>query len=148
MQHGREGSNSPQGNNKLGRYTPNMNEKKMQNVTTWQQQSMQNEQPQSSMFIIYLFSIVTLIFIKTLIFNHCLDGNGHQQMNNGNLMAVQLNNIRLKLEEKRRRIEHEKRRMETALNRQMQQVGHQAFLQAVNKVRTVCENINNHFVIF
>jgi len=49
-------------------------------------------------------------------------------------MAAQLNNIRLKLEEKKRRIEHEKRRMEMAQSRQRQQVGQQAFLQAVSKV--------------
>lgn len=55
-------------------------------------------------------------------------------LSNGNAMAAQLNNIRLKLEEKKRRIEHEKRRMELALNRQRQQVGQQAFLQAVTKV--------------
>lgn len=49
-------------------------------------------------------------------------------------MAAQLNNIRLKLEEKRRRIEQEKRRMEVAVNRQRQQLGQQAFLQAVTRV--------------
>lgn len=53
---------------------------------------------------------------------------------NGNAMNAQLNTIRLKLEEKRRRIEHEKKRMEMSFNRQRQQVGQQAFLQAVTKV--------------
>lgn len=52
----------------------------------------------------------------------------------GGQMAAQLNNIRLKLEEKRRRIEQEKRRMEVAVNRQRQQLGQQAFLQAVTRV--------------
>ncbi|XP_061381422.1 patronin isoform X13 [Danaus plexippus] len=51
----------------------------------------------------------------------------------GGAMAAQLNNIRLKLEEKRRRIEQEKRRMEVAVNRQRQQLGQQAFLQAVTR---------------
>ncbi|XP_052747057.1 patronin isoform X3 [Bicyclus anynana] len=51
----------------------------------------------------------------------------------GQAMAVQLNNIRLKLEEKRRRIEQDKRRMELAVNRQRQQLGQQAFLQAVTR---------------
>lgn len=53
-------------------------------------------------------------------------------------MAAQLNNIRLKLEEKRRRIEQDKRRMELAVNRQRQQLGQQAFLQAVTRVSLVC----------
>lgn len=52
----------------------------------------------------------------------------------GQAMAAQLNNIRLKLEEKRRRIEQEKRRMEVAMSRQRQQLGQQAFLQAVTRV--------------
>lgn len=68
-----------------------------------------------------------------------VDGDGgqpSQEMSpmNGNAMNAQLNNIRLKLEEKRRRIEHEKKRMEMSFNRQRQQVGQQAFLQAVTKV--------------
>lgn len=54
----------------------------------------------------------------------------------GQAMAAQLNNIRLKLEEKRRRIELEKRRMEVAVTRRSQQLGQQAFLQAVTRVRT------------
>lgn len=56
----------------------------------------------------------------------------------GQAMAAQLNNIRLKLEEKRRRIEQDKRRMELAVNRQRQQLGQQAFLQAVTRVSVVC----------
>ncbi|XP_045511923.1 patronin-like isoform X9 [Pieris brassicae] len=51
----------------------------------------------------------------------------------GGAMAAQLNNIRLKLEEKRRRIEQDKRRLEQAVARQRQNLGHQAFLQAVTR---------------
>ncbi|XP_075992737.1 calmodulin-regulated spectrin-associated protein patronin isoform X10 [Anticarsia gemmatalis] len=81
------------------------------NTTTWQQQFMQQE-------------------------NH---PNGEDLTDetssspSGGQMAAQLNNIRLKLEEKRRRIEQEKRRMEMAVNRQRQQLGQQAFLQAVTR---------------
>ncbi|XP_072388108.1 patronin isoform X5 [Diabrotica undecimpunctata] len=75
------------------------------NTTTWQQQSTQNQQ--------------------------ISDSNGEEQ--SSNVMAVQLNDIRLKLEEKRRHIESEKRRMEVAMNKQRQKVGKAAFLQAVAK---------------
>ncbi|XP_065345120.1 patronin isoform X5 [Cloeon dipterum] len=51
----------------------------------------------------------------------------------GQVMATQLNNIRMKLEEKRRHIENDKRKMEVALNKQRQKVGKAAFLQAVTK---------------
>ncbi|CAH0602859.1 unnamed protein product [Chrysodeixis includens] len=81
------------------------------NTTTWQQQFMQQE--------------------------HQPNGDDlTDDVNNpssGGQMAAQLNNIRLKLEEKRRRIEQEKRRMEVAVNRQRQQLGQQAFLQAVTR---------------
>ncbi|XP_072388104.1 patronin isoform X2 [Diabrotica undecimpunctata] len=77
------------------------------NTTTWQQQSTQNQQ--------------------------ISDSNGEEQ--SSNVMAVQLNDIRLKLEEKRRHIESEKRRMEVAMNKQRQKVGKAAFLQAVAKGR-------------
>ena len=51
------------------------------------------------------------------------------------MMASELQMIKLRLEEKRRNIEKEKRRMETAMNRQKQKVGKQAFLQAMGQVR-------------
>ncbi|XP_021710407.1 patronin isoform X13 [Aedes aegypti] len=47
--------------------------------------------------------------------------------------ATKISTIKLKLEEKRRLIEQEKRRMETAWSKQLQTVGKQAFLQAINK---------------
>lgn len=53
----------------------------------------------------------------------------------GQATAAQLHNVRLKLEEKRRRMEQDKRKMELALSRQRQQLGQQAFLQAVTRVR-------------
>ncbi|CAH2067496.1 unnamed protein product, partial [Iphiclides podalirius] len=78
-------------------------------TTTWQQQVMQHEhQP-----------------------NGDEAGEEETSPGGGQAMAAQLNNIRLKLEEKRRRIELEKRRMEVAVSRQRQQLGQQAFLQAV-----------------
>ncbi|XP_028172023.1 patronin isoform X3 [Ostrinia furnacalis] len=80
------------------------------NTTTWQQQFLQQEnQPNGDE----------------------LSDDG--QAGGGGAMAAQLNNIRLKLEEKRRRIEHEKRRMELDVSRQRQQLGQQAFLQAVTR---------------
>ncbi|XP_060802957.1 patronin isoform X10 [Amyelois transitella] len=82
------------------------------NTTTWQQQFMQQE-------------------------NHPngddLSDDANTSPSGGQAMAAQLNNIRLKLEEKRRRIEQEKRRMEVAMSRQRQQLGQQAFLQAVTR---------------
>ncbi|XP_073942237.1 calmodulin-regulated spectrin-associated protein patronin isoform X4 [Choristoneura fumiferana] len=79
------------------------------NTTTWQQQCLQQDQT-----------------------------NGEDQSDDASpsgeqAMAAQLNNIRLKLEEKRRRIEQDKRRMEVAVSRQRQQLGQQAFLQAVTR---------------
>lgn len=62
------------------------------------------------------------------------DGESPTEENAGPAMAAQLNNIRLKLEEKRRRIELDKRRVELAASRQRQQLGQQAFLQAVTRV--------------
>ncbi|XP_058832170.1 patronin-like isoform X6 [Topomyia yanbarensis] len=47
--------------------------------------------------------------------------------------ASKISTIKLKLEEKRRLIEQEKRRIETAWSKQLQTVGKQAFLQAINK---------------
>lgn len=47
--------------------------------------------------------------------------------------ASKISTIKLKLEEKRRLIEQEKRRVETAWSKQLQTVGKQAFLQAINK---------------
>ena len=52
------------------------------------------------------------------------------------MMASELHSIKLRLEEKRRNIEKEKRRMESAMNRQKQSVGKQAFLQAMGQVRS------------
>ncbi|XP_048482891.1 patronin isoform X10 [Plutella xylostella] len=79
-------------------------------VTTWQQQYMQQElQPNGD------------------------DALSSDDTSAGGAMAAQLNNIRLKLEEKRRRIEQDKHRMELAVNRQRQQLGQQAFLQAVTR---------------
>lgn len=49
--------------------------------------------------------------------------------------ASKISTIKLKLEEKRRLIEQEKRRIESAWSKQLQTVGKQAFLQAINKVR-------------
>ncbi|XP_041968719.1 patronin isoform X3 [Aricia agestis] len=80
------------------------------NTTTWQQQFMQQEtQPNGD------------------------DGSAATSPNSGQAMAAQLNNIRLKLEEKRRRIELDKRRVELAASKQRQQLGQQAFLQAVTR---------------
>ncbi|XP_037297737.1 patronin isoform X11 [Manduca sexta] len=80
------------------------------NTTTWQQQFMQQEtHPNGD------------------------DLTDDTSTAGGGQMAAQLNNIRLKLEEKRRRIEQEKRRMEMAVNKQRQQLGQQAFLQAVTR---------------
>ncbi|XP_072937138.1 patronin isoform X3 [Epargyreus clarus] len=82
------------------------------NTTTWQQQYMQQEtQPNGE----------------------DMSDEAGGAAGGGQAMAAQLNNIRLKLEEKRRRIEQEKRRMELAVNRQRQQLGQQAFLQAVTR---------------
>ncbi|KFB37761.1 hypothetical protein ZHAS_00005076 [Anopheles sinensis] len=47
--------------------------------------------------------------------------------------ATKISTIKLKLEEKRRLIEQEKRRIESAWSKQLQTVGKQAFLQAINK---------------
>ncbi|XP_058464489.1 patronin isoform X21 [Malaya genurostris] len=47
--------------------------------------------------------------------------------------ASKISTIKLKLEEKRRLIEQEKRRIESAWSKQLQTVGKQAFLQAINK---------------
>ncbi|XP_030749576.1 patronin isoform X3 [Sitophilus oryzae] len=80
------------------------------NTTTWQQQ-VNNIQTQES------------------------PSNGAENGGPSNVMASQLNDIRLKLEEKRRHIESEKRRMEVAMNKQRQKVGKAAFLQAVVKGR-------------
>ncbi|KAJ2953919.1 hypothetical protein O0L34_g1556 [Tuta absoluta] len=80
------------------------------NTTTWQQQFMQQEtQPNGE------------------------DMSDDAGNTSGGAMAAQLNNIRLKLEEKRRRIEQDKRRIELAVSRQRQQLGQQAFLQAVTR---------------
>ncbi|KAF4530992.1 hypothetical protein B566_EDAN013266 [Ephemera danica] len=76
------------------------------NTTTWRQQQQQQPQPLHE-------AIPT--------------------QEEGQLMAAQLHNIRLKLEEKRRHIESDKRRTEIALSRQRQKVGKAAFLQAVTK---------------
>ncbi|CAB3250622.1 unnamed protein product [Arctia plantaginis] len=81
------------------------------NTTTWQQQFMQQENHPNG---------------EDLTDESTTSASGGQ-------MAAQLNNIRLKLEEKRRRIEKEKIRMEMAVNRQRQQLGQQAFLQAVTR---------------
>ena len=51
------------------------------------------------------------------------------------MMASELHSIKLRLEEKRRNIEAEKRKVESAMNRQKQSVGKQAFLQAMGQVR-------------
>lgn len=91
---------------------------------------------------------VNLIAIPGIIrasLGHFTDGDGDRMnaedtndvASGGQATAAQLNNIRLKLEEKRRRMEQEKRRMELALNRQRQQLGQQAFLQAVTRVSLV-----------
>ena len=52
------------------------------------------------------------------------------------MMASELHSIKLRLEEKRRNIEAEKRKVESAMNRQKQSVGKQAFLQAMGQVGT------------
>ncbi|CAH2104188.1 unnamed protein product [Euphydryas editha] len=75
-------------------------------TTTWQQHFLQHEQT---------------------------NGESPPEEGGGPAMAAQLNNIRLKLEEKRRRIELDKRRVELAASRQRQQLGQQAFLQAVTR---------------
>ncbi|KAM3958063.1 LOW QUALITY PROTEIN: calmodulin-regulated spectrin-associated protein patronin [Aphomia sociella] len=81
------------------------------NTTTWQQQFMQQEHHPNGEDL----------------------SDDTSAAGGGQAMAAQLNNIRLKLEEKRRRIEQEKQRMEAAVNRQRQQLGQQAFLQAVTR---------------
>lgn len=78
------------------------------NTTTWQQQSSNVQQQ--------------------------LDNHGGEDNPGHNVMASQLNDIRMKLEEKRRHIENEKRKMEIVVNKQRQKVGKAAFLQAVTKV--------------
>uniref|UniRef100_A0A182FUU3 Uncharacterized protein n=1 Tax=Anopheles albimanus TaxID=7167 RepID=A0A182FUU3_ANOAL len=50
--------------------------------------------------------------------------------------ASKISTIKLKLEEKRRLIELEKRRIESAWSKQLQTVGKQAFLQAINKSKS------------
>ncbi|XP_050097313.1 patronin isoform X22 [Anopheles aquasalis] len=50
--------------------------------------------------------------------------------------ASKISTIKLKLEEKRRLIEQEKRRIESAWSKQLQTVGKQAFLQAINKSKS------------
>ncbi|XP_058055049.1 patronin [Anopheles bellator] len=50
--------------------------------------------------------------------------------------ATKISTIKLKLEEKRRLIEQEKRRVESAWSKQLQTVGKQAFLQAINKSKS------------
>lgn len=55
-----------------------------------------------------------------------------------NVDASKLSTVRMKLEEKRRHIEQEKRKTEAAMSRQQQKVGKAAFLQAINKVRSIC----------
>ncbi|KAL1491179.1 hypothetical protein ABEB36_011818 [Hypothenemus hampei] len=79
------------------------------NQTTWQQQVSNNAQDNVN--------------------EEDDDGTGGPS----NIMASQLNDIRLQLEEKRRHIESEKRRMEMAMSKQRQKVGKAAFLQAVSK---------------
>ncbi|XP_058802244.1 patronin isoform X4 [Phymastichus coffea] len=76
------------------------------NMTTWQQQSTQQNQQ---------------------VEKNSTDENG------STVMASQLNNIRLKLEEKKRHIENEKKKMEIVMSRRRQKVGKAAFLQAVTK---------------
>ncbi|CAB3360071.1 Hypothetical predicted protein [Cloeon dipterum] len=82
------------------------------NTTTWRQQQQQHQQPPPL-------------------------NDAISSQEEGQVMATQLNNIRMKLEEKRRHIENDKRRMEVALNKQRQKVGKAAFLQAVTKGKAV-----------
>ncbi|KAK9712450.1 Spectrin-binding region of Ca2+-Calmodulin [Popillia japonica] len=79
------------------------------NTTTWQQQSSHTQQNLEN------------------------NANSDDSPGGGQLMASQLNDIRMKLEEKRRNIETEKRKVEVAMNKQRQKVGNAAFLQAVVK---------------
>ncbi|KAI4466052.1 hypothetical protein MML48_3g00021872 [Holotrichia oblita] len=79
------------------------------NTTTWQQQSSHSQQNLEN------------------------NANSDDSPVGGQLMASQLNDIRMKLEEKRRNIETEKRKVEVAMNKQRQKVGNAAFLQAVVK---------------
>ncbi|CAB3360065.1 Hypothetical predicted protein [Cloeon dipterum] len=65
------------------------------NTTTWRQQQQQHQQPPPL-------------------------NDAISSQEEGQVMATQLNNIRMKLEEKRRHIENDKRRMEVALNKQRQ----------------------------
>ncbi|KAJ8916210.1 hypothetical protein NQ315_016349 [Exocentrus adspersus] len=94
--------------NKLGSAEKKTSFAALPNTTTWQQQG--SNQPHA-------------------------ENNGDSNNTGGNVMNVQLNDIRMKLEEKRRHIESEKRRMEMAMNKQRQKVGQAAFLQAVAKGR-------------
>ncbi|XP_059481645.1 patronin isoform X5 [Neocloeon triangulifer] len=80
------------------------------NTTTWRQQQQQQHQQ--------------------LPFNEAIP-----TQEEGQVMATQLHNIRLKLEEKRRHIENDKMKTEMALSKQRQKVGKAAFLQAVTKTQ-------------
>ncbi|KAJ8672893.1 hypothetical protein QAD02_004154, partial [Eretmocerus hayati] len=77
------------------------------NMTTWQQQSSQQNQQ--------------------------VERQNEDEGNGSAVMASQLNNVRLKLEERKRHIENEKRRMEIVMSKRRQKVGKAAFLQAVTK---------------
>lgn len=80
------------------------------NTTTWQQQRTHSQQNAEN------------------------STNSDESAAGNQLMASQLNDIRMQLEEKRRNIETEKRKVEVAMNKQRQKVGNAAFLQAVVKV--------------
>lgn len=60
--------------------------------------------------------------------------------------VYKLSTVRMQLEEKRRQIEQEKRKMEVDMHRQQQKVGQAAFLQAINKVCTGCQQIQCIFL--
>jgi len=102
------------------------------NTTTWRQQQQQQQQNPLNE------NIPTQGLLDFL---EKRSTNKWSIAEEGQVMAAQLHNIRLKLEEKRRHIENDKKRTEVALSKQRQKVGKAAFLQAVTKVLMVTNTL-------
>ncbi|CAB3360061.1 Hypothetical predicted protein [Cloeon dipterum] len=85
------------------------------NTTTWRQQQQQHQQPPPL-------------------------NDAISSQEEGQVMATQLNNIRMKLEEKRRHIENDKRRMEVALNKQRQKTQRLLGFSEINEDVIAVEN--------
>jgi calmodulin-regulated spectrin-associated protein len=103
------------------------------NTTTWRQQQQQQQQHP-------LNETIPTQGIFDCLKKRC-STNKRFIAEEGQVMAAQLHNIRLKLEEKRRHIENDKKRTEVALSKQRQKVGKAAFLQAVTKVLMVTNTL-------